>query len=1224
MPLTSVAPKINDAPAWRRYGVATLAVLGAAGLRLALGVVVDNIAPYLLFGLAIVIASYYGGHIPGLVATGQSLLVSWLFFLEPRFGLAIRDKTELVNLLLLAAVGAAISWLSGRVTRSRASAQSVETRFQALTGTIPQLVWTAADDGQWRFHNSRYVDYIGDRQWLDACHEDDRPGVQALWDKAVQTGAPFRAQCRLRRASDHLFRWFDVEAHSVASPAAHGVKWMAAATDVHDQRETLDQLRAERDRLDLIIASAPAALCAFRMAPDGSLAMPFASARLSDIYGVDPALLATNLEALFERIHPEDARKVRDAFQRSAETMSPWLEEYRVRRTPEDEIWVESRSIPSREPDGGVRWYSFAADITSRKRIQQAARDAEDRLLFALEASNTGYWEVDLATGVSSGSRRHGMIFGYPGPAPDWSFEHFLSFVVPEDRAMVALRQGVYQEDFECRIRRLDGEERWIAVSRRVAPSTATGPASLVGIVRDITDLKRAEAAIRREADRELAILRVMVEDAPVGLVMLDRAMRHVRVSRRWMQDAGVTAEQVLGKTHSEVFPDLPASWLDAIRRGLAGERLSRTGECYTDKDGRERWVNWEIHPWGDDGVETGGVIIYVDDFTERRRTENAARRLDLEYRALFENLSQGLAYCRIVYEDGVAVDWKYLRVNQAFEALTGLKGISGMRVSDAIPGFMVSGRPLLDRYARVAETGVQEQFEVQIEALDEWFSVSAYSPERGYFVAVFEVITERRRAEEELRESRRRLQLALEIAELGFVEYDPTGDVMSASDRFRAIFGLGEHPSLADATARIHPDDRPSLLPWTERLKGDVESWQSEYRLLLPDGGVRWIAARGALHRHGNSLRMLGVARDITRERTAERALRRNEALYRAIARTIPEAGIWVVDPSLRMVAAEGELSGLFGVEGIRGAGERFKKALAGETDSFETQVGDRTLWVRDRPVLDDSGEIAFAMELALDITTRKLAEQRIQNLNVELEERVRQRTSELETANAELEAFTYSVSHDLRAPLRGIDGWSLALMEDYGAGLDERATQYLGRVRTEAQRMGRLIDGLLRLSRIVRGDMTIRPVDMSALANRVAGRLVEAHPDRRIEFVIEPGLAAIGDAGMLDIALTNLFDNAVKFTGKREVAVISLGRSNEPDGARFFVRDNGAGFDMEFAGLLFGAFQRLHSQAEFPGTGIGLATVQRVVRRHGGNIRASSEPEKGAIFSFVLERSS
>jgi len=296
-------------------------------------------------------------------------------------------------------------------------------------------------------------------------------------------------------------------------------------------------------------------------------------------------------------------------------------------------------------------------------------------------------------------------------------------------------------------------------------------------------------------------------------------------------------------------------------------------------------------------------------------------------------------------------------------------------------------------------------------------------------------------------------------------------------------------------------------------------------------------------------------------------------------------------------------------------------------ETGGFEAEwrviwPDGTTHWLSGRALVskDDAQQPLRVSGAIADVTDRKQAELDVLRVNAELEQRVRQRTTQLEAANRELEAFAYSVSHDLRAPLRGIDGWSLALLEDYGGSLDDAGRQYLNRVRSETQRMGHLIDDMLQLSRVSRGEMKADPVDLASLANGITAKLQDAQPERSMEFVIEPHLVASGDGRLLDIALTNLLSNAVKFTGTRNKALIEFGRIEKEGEMAFYVRDNGVGFDMAHTGNLFGAFQRLHKVSEFPGSGIGLATVQRVVRRHGGRVWAEAFLDRGATFWFTL----
>jgi PAS domain S-box-containing protein len=513
--------------------------------------------------------------------------------------------------------------------------------------------------------------------------------------------------------------------------------------------------------------------------------------------------------------------------------------------------------------------------------------------------------------------------------------------------------------------------------------------------------------------------------------------------------------------------------------------------------------------------------------------------------------------------------------------------------------------------------------------------------------------ITEQRQIEEALAENQERLRLAQQVARIGtFVWNLQTGE-SQLTPELEAMYGLppgGFAEGKRTWQDLICPEDRDQGVLYVQEAM-EKGSFAAEWRVTWPDGTARWLFGRAWVSKDdtGKPLRLMGANTDVTERKLAELEVLRvkvdlaeNQERLR-LAQEVARIGTFVWNLQTGVNQLTPELEAMYGLppggfaEGKRtwqdlicpedrDQGERYVQE-AMEKGSFAaewrvTWPDGTTRWLFGRAWVskDDTGKPLRLVGANIDVTERKEAELEVSRMNAELELRVGRRTHELQAANRELEAFAYSVSHDLRAPLRGIDGWSLALLEDYSASLDERARQYLNRVRAETQRMGNLIDDLLQLSRVSRGEMKLDQVDITALANRVIVRLRDGQPERSMEFVVEPGLVAFGDVRLLEIALTNLFSNAIKFTGTRDKALIEFGSIEKEGEMAFYVRDNGAGFDMAYAGNLFGAFQRLHKVSEFPGTGIGLATVQRIFRRHGGRVWAEARVNRGATFCFTL----
>jgi light-regulated signal transduction histidine kinase (bacteriophytochrome) len=314
-----------------------------------------------------------------------------------------------------------------------------------------------------------------------------------------------------------------------------------------------------------------------------------------------------------------------------------------------------------------------------------------------------------------------------------------------------------------------------------------------------------------------------------------------------------------------------------------------------------------------------------------------------------------------------------------------------------------------------------------------------------------------------------------------------------------------------------------------------------------------------------------------------------------------------------------------LIGPEAAARARPHWARARAGELVSYENQIRNRAgevVYVLTTVVPQRSadGTISSFVLTASDITALKHAERALRESNESLEKRVQERTAELQAANKELEAFSYSVSHDLRAPLRAIDGFSRIVLESFGSELPAEAQEYLRDIRANTQQMGRLVDDLLAFSRINRQPIRRQSIETRDLVSSTLRYLQLAYAGRHIELRIGDLPSCQADPSLLTQVWSNLLDNAMKYTGKRDPAIIEVGAQPDSHPVVYYVRDNGVGFDMRYAHKLFGVFQRLHRAEDYEGTGVGLATVQRIVQRHGGRIWAEAKPDQGATFLFTL----
>lgn len=962
--------------------------------------------------------------------------------------------------------------------------------------------------------------------------------------------------------------------HQFLSPlpdsTGRGRNVVALVTDISERKRAEAAFRESEQRVRTLGDNLPnGAIYRYRADPVGMPHVDFISAGIERITGVPAAEFMADGDVVSRSILPEDRNRLRAAIESSRDRLSQFELEVRHKHRTTGEIrWSLLRSTPARLPDGSTVWDGIEIDVTERKLAEEILRRNEARQSFLIKLSDglrplADPREIQFEASRILGEHLGAGRVGYAECEGD------------EQTVMIP-------EHYTDGMPYIEGRHNLNDYGGTLVADLKSGIAIVRGDIANDPEL----------TDREKAAFAALPlgSMADIPLVKSGRLIAILFIHYRQFHN------------------------FDAGEMSLAEEVAERT---------------WAA--------------------VERARAEAALRESEERFRLAQELSPDGFTIFRPLRdEDGKVADFLWVYENDAVARMNGTdpRAVPGRRLLEVFPGHR--GTQILKAYQQVAESGERQVLEAEYhgDTISDptWFRL-AVVPAGGDIAILAQDITERKRADERLRISEEKFSKAFATnpAALSITRLED-GLAMDVNDTWQAMMGYRREEAIGRSTTdlKIWPT-MEARVQYAKDLREKSALTGREETLLRRSGEPFVALLSAAILDIAEEEVVLSACLDISDRKRAELALRESEASYRSLfdnmlnfmcqVRVIFD-GEQVVDWEYLAVnraflqAGRGSANvvgkrlseiiphiaqtdpGLFDILG--------RVARTGAAESCELWLESWKEWCDLAVYRQAPDQVVILYNV---ITGRKLAEEQVQQAKSELEVRVRERTAQLEAANKELEAFAYSVSHDLRAPLRGIDGWSLALVEDYARQLDERALEYLGRVRSEAQRMGDLIDDMLQLSRIGRSQMEHQRVDLSAIARAVAGRLREAHPERKVEFVIPAGLTAKGDAGLLEIALTNLLGNAVKFTAPRDEARVEFGAIQRDGACAFYVRDNGVGFNLNSAGKLFGAFQRFHKASQFPGTGIGLATVQRIVHRHGGRVWAEAEPGKGATFYFTLD---
>ncbi|HSL29045.1 MAG TPA: PAS domain S-box protein [Anaerolineales bacterium] len=763
----------------------------------------------------------------------------------------------------------------------------------------------------------------------------------------------------------------------------------------------------------------------------------------------------------------------------------------------------------------------------------------------------------------------------------------------------------------EMRVLTKNGEVRWLRdFANPVWDEAEERITSLYGAVQDITESKRAQEQILHQA-RLLAQIddAVIASDENFVLTSWNPAAERIY---------GWKAEEVIGRRGDEILrTELPRKPRAEMIRELRERGEFSAEVIQSRKDGSRAQIEARTVALHDEHGNLTGYVSVNRDITDRKQAEQ--EKISLA-RFPEENPNPVL---RATHEG------KIIYANAASQPL-----LAGWhtRVGEFLP---TDWLPLIHELIRTGSSRT-----IDIRSGETTYSMMmVYAPDANDVNIYGRDITERKRAEENLR----RFQLLSENSRdvILFINRID-GRIMEANAAAVRAYGYSRDELLALSITDLRADATLKLT-LEQMAQADTGGILFETIHRRKDGSTFPVEVSSQGATIGDNRTLISIIRDITERKQAEADLRLIDQLLQLTSK-MAKVGGWEFNPKTGEGTWTDEVARIHDLDPAQQtdlqlglsfySGESRERVEQAVREAIElakpydlelemvTTNGTRK-WVRTMGLpLTQDGKVIKVQGIFQDITERKQAEHEIRRLNEELEQRVVERTEQLQAANKELEAFSYSVSHDLRAPLRAIDGYTRILVEDYEQILDAEGKRICNVISTEARRMGQLIDDLLAFSRLGRKEMFRSRIDMKALAESVFAELLKEQDAGRIDFQIAKLPTTRGDLALLQQVWVNLLANAIKFTSKKERAVIEVGCKQSKDENIYYVRDNGAGFDMEYANKLFGVFQRLHSESEFEGTGVGLAIVQRIIGRHSGRAWAEGEVEKGATFYFALPR--
>ncbi|RPH32082.1 MAG: heavy metal translocating P-type ATPase [Bacteroidales bacterium] len=908
------------------------------------------------------------------------------------------------------------------------------------------------------------------------------------------------------------------------------------------------------------------------------------------------------------------------------------------------------------EYKGNQVFLTVILDITKRKEAEEALIESERLLRESQEVARLGSYAWDLSIGLWKSSDILDEIFGIDDNYirtlegweniihPNWRNE-MTSYVINE----VIGKHQRFDKEYKI-IRQNDGQERWVHGLGVLEINDKNKPLKLIGTISDITERKQIESALL-ESEEKYRLIADNTEDW-VYWVTPNRTLRYTSPSCEKL--TGYTPLEFTSNPNliEEIIYSEDAEVFKLHSKIIQEEKCAEDIEFRINtKAGKVLWVSHSCSPIYTPIGEYAGRRITCRNINARKLAEEALNRQNTLLSTLLKNLQIGIFMVE-------APSGKPLLANDAAYNLLGrgiLPDVNKNNLSEVYRAYKASSNEpyppeempitlgLMGESAHIDDMVVERPDGTK--TLLEIFGAPILDKDGKVWASLvsFFDITERKQAEEKQKESLAIIKIAGKIAKLGGWNVNLKENRSYWSDEVAAIHEMpvGYAPLVEDGINLYAPEWRDRISEVFTNCAQKGIPYNEELEIITYSGKRVWVHTIGEAVKddQGVIYKVQGAFQDISERKRVENSLHSITLRQEALLFSIPEI-LMEVDNNKTYIWANKPGFDFFGEDVISHNADFY---FEGEQDTYNTvkPIFNSTenliyveSWQRRRdgekrllawyctPLRDENGKVKGALSSARDITERKQIEEEIKKLNETLEQRVVQRTEQLEAVNKELEAFSYSVSHDLRSPLRHISGFAEMLSKDAGEQLTKDAQHYLEVINGSAQRMGILIDDLLKFSRTGRAEIKKSKFSMNQAVDDAISQVKLAITERQIRWEISPLPEIFGDYNLIRLALINLIDNAVKYTRTRKKAIVRINFREEANEYIFCIHDNGVGFEMQYAQKLFGVFQRLHTSSDFEGTGIGLANVRRIILKHGGRIWAEAEVDKGAKFYFTIPK--